>query len=45
MKQQSFGKLIELIEERYEIDEIVHNSLSLFLNQRNKITHGLTKDK
>lgn len=41
----TLGKLIQLIEERYEIDEVVHNSLILFLKQRNKIAHGLTKDE
>lgn len=40
----TFGKLIQLIEERYEIDEVIHRSLKLFLTQRNKIAHGLTKD-
>lgn len=40
----TFGKLIQLMEERYEIDEVVHNGLRLFLTQRNKIAHGLTKD-
>lgn len=41
----TFGKLIQLIEDRYEIDQVVHNSLNLFLTQRNKIAHGLTKDE
>ncbi|MCR1897963.1 hypothetical protein NSA47_03040 [Irregularibacter muris] len=41
----TFGKLIQLIEERYEINEDVRKSLILFLTQRNKIAHGLTKDE
>jgi len=41
----TFGKLIQLIEERYEIDEVVQKSFHLFLAQRNKIAHGLTKDE
>lgn len=41
----TFGRLIHMIEERYEIDEIVHSALKLFLIQRNKIAHGLTKDE
>lgn len=41
----TFGKLIQLIQERYEIKEVVHNALMLFLVQRNKICHGLTKDE
>lgn len=41
----TFGRLIQLIEESYEIEEIIHNSFILFLTQRNKIAHGLTKDE
>lgn len=44
-KRFTFGQLIQLIQERYEIDETVYNSLRLFLIQRNKIAHGLTKDE
>lgn len=41
----TFGKLIQLIEERYEINKTIRNALDLFLVQRNKIAHGLTKDE
>ena len=44
-KKYTLGKLIGLIEERYEINQDVYNSLQLFLEQRNKIAHGLTKDE
>ncbi|MDR1159170.1 MAG: hypothetical protein LBK69_00880 [Syntrophomonadaceae bacterium] len=44
-KKFTFGRLIKLIEERYEIDEVIYNALQLFLIQRNKIAHGLTKDE
>ncbi|MDR0841458.1 MAG: hypothetical protein LBN26_08790 [Christensenellaceae bacterium] len=40
----TFGRLINLIKERYIIDETIDNALQLFLIQRNKIAHGLTKD-
>lgn len=41
----TFGKLIQLIEERYEIEPTIRRALDLFLIQRNKIAHGLTKDE
>lgn len=41
----TFGRLIELMESRFEIDPYVRMSLELFLVQRNKIAHGLTKDE
>lgn len=44
-RKLTFGKLIKLIQERYEIDEDIHHALILFLTQRNRIAHGLTKDE
>lgn len=44
-RKLTFGKLIKLIQERFEIDEDIHQALILFLTQRNKIAHGLTKDE
>lgn len=42
-KKFTFGKLINLMEEKFIIQEDVKASLLLFLEQRNKIAHGLTK--
>lgn len=44
-RKLTFGKLIKLIQERFEIDEDVYYALTLFLAQRNKIAHGLTMDE
>lgn len=41
----TFGRLIELMESRFDIEPHVRMSLELFLVQRNKIAHGLTKDE
>lgn len=41
----TFGNLIKLMKEQFVINEDVENSLELFLYQRNKIAHGLTKDE
>lgn len=41
----TLGNLINLMEEKYIIKEEIRNSLQLFLTQRNKIAHGLTKDE
>lgn len=41
----TFGKLIGLMKERFNIKPDVENSLQLFLHQRNKIAHGITKDE
>lgn len=41
----TFGRLIELMENRFDIDSCVRKSWELFLVQRNKIAHGLTKDE
>lgn len=41
----TFGQLIQLIETSYDIDDTVRKALTLFLTQRNKIAHGLTKDE
>lgn len=44
-RKLTFGRLIELMEYKYDIDPDVRMSLELFLVQRNKIAHGLTKDE
>lgn len=44
-KNLTFGKLINLMKENYDIDEDFEDSLQLFLQQRNKIAHGLTKEE
>lgn len=41
----TFGKLIQLMKEQFDINEDVENSLELFLYQRNRIAHGLTKEE
>lgn len=41
----TFGKLINLMKYRFELDGDFENALQLFLMQRNKIAHGLTKDE
>lgn len=41
----TFGRLINLMEENFVINEDIRNSLQLFLTQRNKIAHGLTTDE
>lgn len=41
-KRKTLGQMIRLIEEGYEIEPIVHDSLRLFLNMRNELVHGLT---
>lgn len=41
----TFGRLINLMEENFIINEDIKNSLQLFLTQRNKIAHGLITDE
>jgi len=41
----TFGKLLNLMEENFVINNDIKNSLQLFLTQRNKIAHGLTTDE
>lgn len=41
----TFGRLINLMEENFIINEDIKKSLQLFLTQRNKIAHGLTMDE
>lgn len=44
-KKFTFGRLIKLMEENFDIDEDVRNAFELFLQQRNKIAHGLTQEE
>jgi len=41
----TFGKLINLMEEKFIINSDVKNGFKLFLYQRNKIAHSLTKEE
>lgn len=41
----TFGRLINLMEENFIINDDIKKSLQLFLTQRNKIAHGLTMDE
>lgn len=41
-KRKTLGQMIRLIEEGYEIEPIVHESLRFFLHMRNELVHGLT---
>jgi hypothetical protein len=41
-KRKTLGQLIRTIEESYELDPVFKMSLEWFLEQRNKLVHGLT---
>lgn len=41
----TFGRLINLMEENFIINDDIKKSIQLFLTQRNKIAHGLTMDE
>ncbi len=43
-QKKTFGQLLRLIDEGYEVDPVVRASLDLFLEMRNKLIHGITTD-
>lgn len=45
ISKKTFGQLLRIIQEAFEIEPTIEASLNLFLNMRNKLVHGITKDK
>jgi hypothetical protein len=43
--KKTFGQLIRLIQDGYNIEPILKNGLELFLHMRNKLVHGITNDE
>jgi hypothetical protein len=41
-KRKTLGQMLRVIEENWDIEPMIHRSLRLFLDMRNKLVHGLT---